>query len=1407
MRFRIRPLEERIAYDAAFAADVADRGGTDFGLGDTLSTLPDAEASPQSPGNAHDTNASPDRAADADNSTVEALLSDQGAGLRLLVVSSQVKDAALLGEAALDGVEVVYYDAEDTSLDSLLQAITQTLDGRQADSIGFVNHGLEGAFQLTESIGVSESSLAENAALGAFWNSIGDTIADGGRVDLLACDLAGNDAGLRVLAMLDALIDCDSCNRSVAASTDTTANEAQGGDWTLEYGNIDAAATYFSSAELSAWEGKLLTLNVSDITDEIDPLAQPTDTDLTLREAINLANAVAGADEIVVQAGTYTLTLDNLGVDDDIGEVGDLDVQSEIVIRAANPGDTVIIKGDDGSVPLDFSHRIFDVLNGGALTLQNIIVGGGETTVDGAGAYVDGDSSLTLESTMFRGLTTTTGNGGGIYTEGTVIIDASTITENIAVDGGGGGIYRAAGDVTIRNGSVISNNQALDGIGGGDDGRGGGIHTGPSDRGSTAGTVLITDSTVSNNFAASLGGGIYRSIVMFEASARVAIQDSEFFGNEASKGGAIYNDPVDDFATKGDVNIRGSLFWDNEARVDGEGNAIYTSGVLNIENSTFLDNVDPSINEGSTGAQIFIVDAPPDCRDPIERTQVTHSTFQLSTQDAGFNHVHVFYDHTAISPDATSFARVVFSHTIFDNRATSLLDGSARPTLKAESTTVTGLLFGLGYNLFSDAPDSQVYTQSGSGDLFDTNPKLLGLANNGGGTRTLALDTTAGNVSPAIDVGALTPDPIITGFGPLEFDQRAEAPYARIFNTNADIGAFEVVASTISGLVFIDGDGDGLHPDAGGVFFGVDVTLTNTVGGASVTVQTNITGNYTFTETQIADIGLDPGEEFYIEVDLNDVGGRVPTLKDVSANTSDANDSDIARIGELNPGRTDNVEWNAEPLVFDAGFHFVTTVSGIVYIDTGSTFGDLDSGDARLANASVELLESRTIPNTLMTIADGNGFYQFDNVFVPEPTGNSPESVRTVTGPIPPGLFENGDGSLTVGIADTALAAGPVTDLDVGLASENLLAGRVIYDVDGDGLENGTDSGINGVQVDGTWAGPDGVFDTPDDVFLGSKITAFDVTFGDGFYEFRNHPNGAIRVDVVGATLPSNIIEPTADPDGIGFGSINTAQSVSEAEVFGFDFLYTEFVQQGFRFSGTIWKDVYMTDNIVQGTETLLEGVTITLLGTGNDLLFGTADDVMFTEVSDVNGDYTFLNVPFGQYVLSYVPAGTAAGTTLSPIANINNIFPNSGVATTTFFMGFEDQFQPDIVDLPVICPEEEFVFTHEPWELLPWEPERQIFPKINLDNPDTYVDWDYLDQDTPYDRVADFFAEEAQSLREYLDVTEDLTKSPIRDEATRAQYDFRSLNDFFDFLERRGFNFRGLNSFKRWRVDVPDNI
>jgi hypothetical protein len=169
----------------------------------------------------------------------------------------------------------------------------------------------------------------------------------------------------------------------------------------------------------------------------------------------------------------------------------------------------------------------------------------------GGGIYSEGD--LTMTNTTVKANHTKVSGGGGLYTDAVATIDGCLFEDNT----GGGGIEseeRGYGKVlvTIRN-STISGNQGK---------VGGGI--------SNSGDMSLAFSTVSNNQASYVGGGI--SIgegVGLETL--TYILNSTISGNSAPEGGGIY-------VQGACIYTHCSLTTTNVTVADNQGGGIFISG-------------------------------------------------------------------------------------------------------------------------------------------------------------------------------------------------------------------------------------------------------------------------------------------------------------------------------------------------------------------------------------------------------------------------------------------------------------------------------------------------------------------------------------------------------------------------------------------------------------------------------------------------------------------------------------------------------------------------------------------------------------------------------------------------------------------------------------------------------------
>jgi CSLREA domain-containing protein len=288
------------------------------------------------------------------------------------------------------------------------------------------------------------------------------------------------------------------------------------------------------------------------VVDVIDDVINSdfTTGDLSLREALNLANIISGPDTISFSS---SLAGQTIMLDDELKITDAVTIDASVGITL-DAGD-----GADGVFGTSDGFRIFNIDDSQSgqidVTLRGLTLTGGDADEGSlGGAIFSRENLMLIGSTVtknaagngeayggFGGNGENGGLGGGIFASGALTLTGSTVSENTAgrgglginggIGGSGGGI--ASGDTLTLINSTVSGN--VSGLGGnGSDqrsGRGGGIW---SSRG-----VTLMGSTVSGNRASvgGNGGGIY------SFGGAVTILNSTLTENQvlAATGGGIWN--------------------------------------------------------------------------------------------------------------------------------------------------------------------------------------------------------------------------------------------------------------------------------------------------------------------------------------------------------------------------------------------------------------------------------------------------------------------------------------------------------------------------------------------------------------------------------------------------------------------------------------------------------------------------------------------------------------------------------------------------------------------------------------------------------------------------------------------------------------------------------------------------
>ena len=362
------------------------------------------------------------------------------------------------------------------------------------------------------------------------------------------------------------------------------------------------------------------------------------------------------------------------------------------------------------------------------------------------------------------------------------------------------------------------------------------------------------------------------------------------------------------------------------------------------------------------------------------------------------------------------------------------------------------------------------------------------------------VDQNAGDDTIDSDAGADgQTDPIVVGIGETSSDN--------------DAGYADPGSAAIEGKVFMDNDDDSLDGNGDMPVGGVTVELLNSDGtptGLSTTTAPD--GTYSFT-------GLDAGD--YIVQFPTDVDGKVLVTQDVDGNANDADDSDASeatgQTGVISVGIGETSSDN-DAGVEDPG---TASVGDTVFLDENEN-GVRDTGEdgvegvvVTLTGAGADGVFGTGDDTTATDTTDVNGNYLFEDLDAGDYKVTFDASATgldfTIDSPFADDeVNDDSDADQTTGMTDvfTLDIGEDERDIDAGLvpAAPASVGDTVFIDVNGNGVRDDGEPGLEGVTVTLTGAGDDGIIGTGDDT------TAVDVTDANGNYLFEDLEAGDYKI-------------------------------------------------------------------------------------------------------------------------------------------------------------------------------------------------------------------------------------------------------------------------------------------------------
>lgn len=496
--------------------------------------------------------------------------------------------------------------------------------------------------------------------------------------------------------------------------------------------------------------------------------------------------------------------------------------------------------------------------------------------------------------------------------------------------------------------------------------------------------------------------------------------------------------------------------------------------------------------------------------------------------------------------------------------------------------------------------------------------------------------------------------------------------------------------------VWLDLNADGVQDAGEPGIPGVIVELYESDGTTLIATTTTLfDGYYLFPNLEVDDGG--GSYTYVVRVNTTTLPGNLTQTFDASGGLDNESTTTLTA---------------ASPIDLNQDFGYVGSgsIGNFVWVDTNAN-GVVDGNDATqgIGGVTIDLYydangNGAVDPGEIKiatTTTDANGGYLFTGLPIDDGGGNMQYVVHvTDTAGVLTGFWHSlGDQAET---SDNNSKASPyavtlstvtpdVLTVDFGYyVIPGAVGNYVWYDTNADGVQDGTEVGINGVTVtlEIRYPGQDGVLNTADDTVTTLTTVTQTEPGGtrDGWYSFGNllqdedyngiGTYGAEPEHTITVTLPTNYLaSPTGngtpttdsdDPTGTGAqpfkGQLNTLFANDSASISSYDFgIYR------LELTGTVYLDIFngtYNGNLDDPSETpnggVQSGLTVYLYEDANNDNVPDGPAIQ-TTTTDAVGDYLFTGLQPGRYIVSVeLPPGWRS--TIDNYNNADTLNPQNGV-------------------------------------------------------------------------------------------------------------------------------------------------